>query len=60
MKPFVLQQHDSDRAALRDLIPSELSQVGGGQPVCDSEPGIGNASTWTVTKDGGQDDGCDN
>ena len=30
MKPFVLEQHDKDSAAVRDLLDTEIANVSGG------------------------------
>lgn len=56
MTPFVIRQHEKDRAALRVLQAAELEIVGGG---CPSPDDIIKESTTTVTPGGSSDDGCD-
>ena len=60
MKPFVLRQHEKDRAALRVLQDAELELINGGMMAkCPSPDDIPKESTTTVTPDGSKDDGCD-
>lgn len=56
MKPFVIAQHEKDRANIRQLRATELAHVGGGRGhnVVDSK-----MTTTTVTRDGWKDDGND-
>ncbi|MCC7632784.1 hypothetical protein [Stenotrophomonas rhizophila] len=59
MIPFVLQQHERDRAALRQLQAAELERVSGGVSQCPSPDDIPKMSTTTVGPGGSNDDGCD-
>ncbi|WP_045769605.1 hypothetical protein [Xanthomonas albilineans] len=64
MKPFVLNQHNKDFAALRTLRDEEMKEVYGGstdqliQQTDKPRPGKGTTSTVTPHGDGG-DDGID-
>jgi hypothetical protein len=58
MTPFVLRQHEKDRAALRVLQEAELELVSGGLK-CASPDDIPKESTTTTTPRGSSDDGCD-
>ena len=61
MKPFVMQQHEKDHGAVRELRQEELEAVSGGNrpPVAVIQDPI-QLPTLTITpsSDGG-DDGCD-
>ena len=61
MKPFVMQQHEKDHGAVRELRQEELEAVSGGKggPVVVIQDPI-QLPTLTITpnSDGG-DDGCD-
>lgn len=61
MTPFILRQHEKDRAELAELKASEIRQVAGGLAKgCPSPDDIPKGSTVTVTPSGdGGDDGCD-
>lgn len=58
MKPFVLKQHDKDRASIRELRDSELKHIAGGarNPNYTSDTKL---NTTTVTPRGSKDDGAD-
>ncbi len=58
MKPFVLKQHDKDRASIRELRDSELKHIAGGAENSDYVPTT-KLSTTTVTPRGSKDDGAD-
>ncbi|WP_190285768.1 hypothetical protein [Montanilutibacter psychrotolerans] len=57
MTPFVLKQHEKDRAELKEMKSIDVDQVSGGR-VMDHKL---NTNTWTITCSGedGADDGCD-
>lgn len=61
MKPFVMQQHEKDHGAVRELRQEELEAVSGGNraPISVIQDPI-QLPTLTITpnSDGG-DDGCD-
>lgn len=60
MTPFILKQHEKDRAQLMELKASEIQSVSGGLQKCPSPDDIPKGSTVTVTPSGdGGDDGCD-
>lgn len=53
MTPFILQQHDKDNSALRELRDSEIAAVAGGFHTGQDKPiGPINLPTATVTPDG--------
>lgn len=57
MRPFVLRQHEKDRAAVRVLQAAELEKVGGGR--CHSNDDATKEETITTTPSGSSNDGCD-
>lgn len=57
MKPFVIAQHEKDRANIRELRETELAHVGGGN----DSPNLieSKLNTTTVSPGGSKDDGAD-
>lgn len=56
MIPFILKQHDKDRAELKELESIDVEQVSGGRVMADHKL---NTVTITRNQDGGDDQSDD-